>query len=72
MRFFPDVYDNNLFHPSKRAGHGKKGPALEALLHLLPRLYSETKSPRRHHCAVQLLLKRDAEQIPLIHNKTTL
>lgn len=51
------LYDNNLFHPSKRAGHGKKGPALEALLHLLPRLSSETKSLRRHHSVVQLQLK---------------
>lgn len=72
MRFLVDVFDNNLFHPSKRVGHGKKGPALEALLHLLPRLSSETKSLRRHHSAVQLQLKGDGDQIPLIHNKTTL
>lgn len=72
MRFLLDVFDNNLFHPSKRVGHGKKGPALEALLHLSPWLSRETKSLRRHHSAVQLPLKRDGDQIPLIHNKTTL
>lgn len=72
MRFLLNVYNNNLFHPSKRAGHGKKGPALKALLHLLLRLSSETKSLHRHHSVVQLQLKRDGDQIPLIHNKTTL
>lgn len=70
--FLLDVYDNNLFHPSKGAGHVKKGPSLEALLHLLPRLSSETKSFHRDHSVVQLQLKRDGDQIPLMHNKTTL
>lgn len=45
------LYYNNLFHPSKRVGHGKKGPALEALLHLLLRLSSETGTTVQFNCS---------------------
>lgn len=45
MHFLFTVYDNNLFHPAKRArATGRKAFALRASLHLLPWLTSETKS----------------------------
>ena len=62
--FLLDVFNNNLFHPSKRPGFGKKGLALKASLHLLPRLSSETKLLHPYYSEVQLQLKRDGDQIP--------
>lgn len=51
--FYRDVYDNNLFHPSQRAGHGKKGPRSWALASSFARDKIASPGPQRSSTAAE-------------------